>query len=285
MTTGFMSFKQDGNVLYDTSKISYGLLKSGYLSLQTSWPRLRFRSIQLDPNDPASWEEGNDLEPVLGFSVSGAVAPIVFIAGSGSPCGSSTSGGVTTFYFISANTSTKYYYFDTMRDAGPITGMKCYREDGVLTFNSSQRPLNIVGTVSPPPPADIWIPGTSYRPMPYKGGLKSNGSVYPGGPNTLIVRVTVPFGVAEEYAAYVNFTRSIGNGPQDSMTAYLAAMQEGAYGLVGSIGFMFCTAARTTLLPQQRAPTQSYNGFFDIPTDRYPSALVIRTSEYPFPFN
>lgn len=287
MTTGFISYKPDGSVLYDTSKVSYGLLKSGYLSLQTYWPRLDLRSVQLDPSDPANWTESSTTEPVLGFSVTGAVAPIVFITGSGSPCGSSKVGDVTTFFYIAASTSTKFFYFDTMRDTGPVTGMKCYRDDGTLTFNSSQRPLNIVATVVPPEPSPITIPGTTYRGSPYVGSTRFYGPVYPGGPENVINRVRVPLGSAEEFAAYVNFTRTAGLGPLTSPYIYpfLTAVQEGAYGVSGGVEFMFCMSARTTLLPQQRAPAQSANAYFDVPTDRYPVALVIRTSGYPFPYN
>lgn len=284
MSAGFISYKEDGSVLYDTSKVSYGLLKSGYLSIQTSWPRLDLRSMQLDPNDPSSWTESSTTEPVLGFSVNDAVAPIVFITGSGSPCGSSRSGNTTTFYYISANTSTKFYYFDTMRDTGPITGMKCFREDGVLTFNSGQRPLNIVATVAAPAPGPIEI-GDRYRGTPYIGGSRTQGSVYPGGPANTISRVRMPLQAGVEYAAYVNFTRTAGFGSTPNYYPFLVALQEGAYGVVGGIEFMFCTAARSTLLPQQLTPIQSYQMYFDVPTDRYPVALVIKTSGYPFPFN
>lgn len=284
MTTGFISFKQDGSVLYDTSKISYGLLKSGYLALVASWPRLSLRSIQLDPNDPASWAEGVG-EPVYGFSVTGAVAPIVFIAGSGSQCGSSKVGDVTTFYFISATASTKFYCFDTMRDMGLITGFKCWREDGVLTFNSYQRPLNIVGSATAPQPGPIIIDGTNYRGTPYVGGVGSLGPISPGGPPNVISRVFVAISGSDEYAASVNFTRTAGRGPTDGYYQYLVALQEGAYGVAGGVEFMFCFAARTTELPASKAPNLSRNVYFDVPTDRYPVALAIKTSQYPFPFN
>ncbi|MDH0300616.1 MULTISPECIES: hypothetical protein [unclassified Pseudomonas] len=284
MSAGFSSYRQDGSVLYDTSKVSYGLLKSGYLSLVTAWPRLFFRSMQLDPNDPASWYEGT-AEPVYGFSVSGAVAPIVFIAGSGSQCGSSKVGDVTTFYYISATPSTKFYCFDTMRDSGPITGFKVWREDGVLTFNSNQRPLNIAGVATAPEPGPIVVSDTNYRGTPYVGGVGSWGPISPDGPHNIINRVFVPISGSEEYAAYVNFTRTAGKGPTQGYYQYLVALQEGAYGVAGGVEFMFCFAARTTNLPAQRAPVRLGALYFDVPTDRYPVALAIKTSGYPFPFN
>ncbi|MFV3402885.1 hypothetical protein ACNFIC_02870 [Pseudomonas sp. NY15463] len=274
----FIGYKEDQSILFDADKICYGLLKSGYLERITGWRRLRLRSIDLNPGSPSSWAEAGTAEPILGFSVEGAVAPIVFITGSGSPCGSSKVGDVTTFYYISANTNTKFYYFDTMRDSGPINGVKCFREDGVLTFNSSQRPLNIVATVTPPPPrADgRW---------PYQGGVRFIGSIFPGGPVNVINRVGVSLGTSEEYAAYVNFTRTAAVGPVDGSYFFLSAVQEGAYGVVGGVEFMFCIAARSTELDQSRVANEDFNRWRDIPTSRYPKALVIRTRDYPFPYN
>ncbi len=285
MPTLFEAYREDGLLLYDTRKITYGLLKSGYLSAVTNWPRLDLRSAQLDPGDPSSWTESAEADPILGFSVTGAVAPMVFISGRGCACGSSTSGNVTTFYFIAATTQTKFYYFDTMRDNGLITGMKHFREDGVLTFNTSQVPLNIAATATPPAPGPILYPGTTYRGTPYVGATGSIGPATPGGPPNRLIWVRVDLQAGQEYAAYTNFSRTAALGANPQNYPFLTAQQEGAYGVSGGIEFMFCIAARSTKLPQSRTPVQSYQLYIDVPTDRYPVALAIKTSSYPFPFN
>lgn len=280
MSARLLINKEDGNLLIDTEKITYGLLKSGYLELLTMWPRLDLRSGQLDPSSPSSWKESTVRDSVFGFSVSGAVAPIVFISGLGSACGSSKSGDTTTFYFIGATTATKYYYFDTMRNTIFGAGLKCYDEAGVLTFNSLQRPLNIVATVTAPnrPAQYPGLPG--YYTAPYIGASVTNGSISPGAAANVLVRVTVPL-AAGEYAASISFSRSAGMGARDSYYPYLMTIQEGAGGVSGGVQFMFCVAARTTELISNSYP----NGFFNIPVDRYPTALVIRTEDLPFPFN
>lgn len=278
MAAGLQAYKEDGSQLFDTEKITYGLLKSGYLSLQTSWPRLLLKSGQLDPNDGGNWtEDTSRMEPVLGFSVTGAVAPIVFISGDGCPAGSSRSGGTTTFYFVGCSTTTKYYYFDTMRDTLSGAGLKTFREsDGVLTFNSLQYPLNIVAAVQPPAPGTPYTPG--YWTSPYNGGVTTNGALISGAPANIVSRVTVPIS-AGEFAAAITFTRGCGIWGSNYYP-YTVAASEGAGGVSGGVRFMFSVATRTT----QLAGNATANLYFDIPSVR-PTALIIRTENLPFPFN
>lgn len=280
MSAGLKVFKEDGSLLFDTEKIAYGLLKSGYLSLQVSWPRLYMRSAELNPTDPSSWAENSgQSDRILGFSVTGAVAPIVFIAGDGSTCGSSRSGNVTTFYYTGATTSTKFYYFDTMRNDLSGAGLKCFREDGELTFNSLQYPLNIVATVQPPNPGAVIAPGSQYRRTPYLGGTVTNGALIAGSAPNVVARVTVPIG-AGEYAASIPFTRSCGLWGDQGYYPYTSTVQEGAGGVTGGVRFMFCVATRTT----EYIGGATWNLYFNIPSVK-PTALVIRTDDLPFPFN
>ncbi len=273
MAAGLRVYKENGSLLLDTEKITYGLLKSGYLSQLTTWPRLFYRSDNLDPNDPSSYQEGNPRDPVFGFSVNGAVAPIVFITGPGSTSGASKSGDVTSFYYLGADASTKFYYFDTMRNTETGAGLKCFSQGGELTFNSLQYPLNIIASVQAPLPGPT-IPNTSgQRFSPYAGGSVSVSSS-----NGPLAEVLVPIS-GGEFAASITFTRSCGFSG-DRPYPYLCGLQEGAYGVSGGVRFMFRLGGRTTEYLRVGA-----NTFLDLPTDRYPTALVIRTETLPFPFN
>ena len=290
MSAGLKVYKEDKSLLFDTEKITYGLLKSGYLSFQLNWPRLDHRSAQLPPNEGSSFSESSIADPIHGFSVTGAIAPIVFITGSGISCGSSKSGDTTTFYFIGASPSTKFYYFDTMRNNLSGAGLKCYDESGALTFNSLQRPLDIVSVIqAPPPPTPTIWNGIRLYGMPFVGATKQATRFISSGPYYCVARVFISIG-AGEYAASTTFSRSIGQGAMDNMSSpgnpfpagvYMQANMDGAYGAAGGIYFMCCDAARTTMVLSTTA-AQSY---FDIPTDRYPQALVIKTDDLPFPFN
>lgn len=290
MSAGLKVYKENGQLLFDTEKITYGLLKSGYLSFQVNWPRLYHRSAQLPPNEGSSYAESSITDAVHGFSVTGAVAPIVFITGSGISCGSSKSGDTTTFYFIGASPSTKFYYFDTMRNTLNGAGLKCYDESGVLTFNSLQYPLNIVARINaPPPPTPTVINGIAMYGVPFAGATKQATRFISSGPYYCVARIFIAIG-SGEFAASTTFSRSFGQGIMDNMSspgnpfpAYgsMQAHMDGAYGAAGGIYFMACDAARTTMLYS----TTAANSYFDIPTDRYPQALVIKTDNLPFPFN
>ncbi|EKT4528862.1 hypothetical protein QEM33_001418 [Pseudomonas putida] len=290
MSAGLKVYKENGQLLFDTEKITYGLLKSGYLSFQVNWPRLYHRSAQLPPNEGSSYAESSITDAVHGFSVTGAVAPIVFITGSGISCGSSKSGDTTTFYFIGASPSTKFYYFDTMRGTLTGAGLKCYDESGALTFNSLQYPLNIVDTISaPPPPPPMTVNGVTVYGVPFVGATKAATRFINSGPYYCVASVFIAVG-SGEFAASTTFSRSFGQGAMENMSApgspfparsSMQAHMDGAYGAAGGIYFMACDAARTTMLLSNTATTT----YFDIPTDRYPQALVIKTDNLPFPFN
>lgn len=290
MSAGLKVYKEDGSLLFDTEKITYGLLKSGYLSYILNWPRLDHRSIQLPPNEGSSFAESSITDPIHGFSFTGAIAPLVFITGSGISCGSSKSGDTTTFYFIGASPSTKFYYFDTMRDTLNGAGLKCYDESGVLTFNSLQYPLNIVDTISAPaPPTPIVWNGIKLYGVPFAGATKTGTRFISSGPYYCVARLFIAIG-SGEFAVSTTFSRSFGQGVMDNMSApgnpfparvYMQAHMDGAYGATGGIYFMSCDAARTTMV-QSTTAAQSY---FDIPTNRYPQAIVIKTDNLPFPFN
>lgn len=290
MSAGMKLWKEDGSLLFDTEKITYGLLKSGNMAFLLNWPRLDYRSANLPPNAPSSYAESSVVDAIHGFTVEGAIAPIVFIVGTGISCGSSKTGSTTTFYYIGASPSTKYYYFDTMRNSLSGAGLKCYSEDGTLTFNSLQYPLNIVTTVrAPAPPKPLSQPNLVTYSVPFEGASRLATRFINTGVFYCVSRVFIPIG-SGEFATATTFSRSFGQGAMDNMTAggtfparsSQQAHMDGAYGAEGGIYFMSCDAARTTMYWGAQI---TYNAYFDIPTDRYPEALVIRTSNLPFPFN
>ncbi|MBF8746912.1 hypothetical protein [Pseudomonas monteilii] len=291
MPAGLKVYKEDGNLLFDTEKITYGLLKSGYMSLITTWPRLEYRSADLDPSSGSSYAESSFVDGIHGFSVTGAVAPIVFINGRGISCGSSKSGDTTTFYFTGASTATKYFYFDTMRNTLNGAGLKCFSEAGELTFNSLQYPLNIrQGINAPAPPTPTSLNGHLHYTQVFAGASRSGVKFAGSTMYSLVSEVFIPI-AAGNYATNTSFSRSIGQGLMDSEpipgTPFPARGNQqnhfdGAYGASGGIYFMAMEAPRTTMY---WGTPVSYNRFFDIPTDRYPQALVISIDNLPFPFN
>lgn len=281
MAGKFVAYReQDQSLLFDTEKICYGLRKSGYLQLVAYWPMKNLRSAHLDPNNGANWAESSPIEPIYGISLSGWASPMAFLVGDGSPCGEILENGIKTLLFVGASGSTKCFVFDLMSDAGPITGMKCFREsDGRLSFNSSQPPLNIFASIRAPDPGARVASGSDYRYTAYTGGYNSISN--PGRP-VMKSYVDVPLG-GGELAAYINFTRSAAcNGSNSGLGGFEYGCQEGAFGYSGGVRFMFTIAAVTTQTVTGGAP---YNYWRQIPIDRFPTALVVRTSGLPFPFN
>ncbi|MFV2949245.1 hypothetical protein, partial [Pseudomonas japonica] len=176
MAGKFLSYReQDQQLLFDTEFICYGLRKSGYLKFIENWPQKYLRSSQLDPNNGANWSDYADpREPIYGITLGKWSSPIAFLVGDGSPCGEMLIGGEKTLLFVGASASTKAYVFDLMTDEGPITGLKCFRENPwQLTFNSGMPPLNIIASVEAPAPGAIVSPGWDYRYTAYTGGYNS----------------------------------------------------------------------------------------------------------------
>lgn len=285
MTGKFVAYREsDQNILFDTDLICYGLRKSGYLQFVANWSQKYLRSAQLDPNNGANWDDDpSPREPIYGISLSVWRSPIAFIVGDGSPCGEMLVGGVKTLLFVGASASTKAYVFDLMTDDGPITGLKCYKENpSELTFNSGQPPLNIIASVQAPGLGRLVSPNFDYRYEAYAGGYNAmignnGGSTY----YQMKSYVDVPV-AAGELAAAITFTRSAGcNGSFSGAGGFEFGCQEGCGGYSGGVRFMFTVAAATTRAVVGSFP---YNYWRQIPAV-FPQALVIRTSGLPFPFN
>lgn len=293
----FQAYKEDGSILFDTKYITYGLRRSGYLSLVSILPRYEIRSVQLDPNDPSSYYLTAPIDPIFGFSVTGAVAPAVFIEGSGVYIGSSYENGVTTFMFICAGPNTKFFYFDTMRDFPISAGLKTYADDAAnsLTFNSVMVPLDIdySGTF-PPPSAEVpgW-PGTVTSPFVGSTAAWSRPSGMTAYTSYYTMKLYQPVGPGT-YAALTTFSRGYQMGRQDSMGTpveagadrglaftYASSAIDGAFGGPGGFYFMCCDAPRAPM----NFSIYGAGGFINVPRDRLPNALVVRSDTLPFPYS
>lgn len=298
MAAGLKVLKDTGEFFFDTTKISYGLLKSGYLADSgQNWYHLIYRSAQLDPNDRSSWTQSDIYDRVFSFSVSGAVAPIVFINGPGISVGESYANGVTTFLFIHANASTKFFYFDTMRNTLSGPGLKCYDENGTLTFNSLQTPLNIINTLTAPaPPAPTSSGGRLHYTHIYNGATMQ----YENAPSTnywpLVDKIFVPIG-SGNFATSTTFGRSFVMGyfdnfrpfppgwPNNTKVSAYSNQQNGTEGSYGGNGGIYWIAREGPCTTEYWGAPLTYNRYTNLPVDRFPSALVINIDSLPFPFN
>ena len=280
--------KADGSLLFDTNNITYGLVKSGYLAYSSSWTRMFLKSNGLDPNDPASWNksvqviDSTKYDQLWSFTVTNAKSPIVFLVGPGCLSCSTTSGASITYHYTNASASTKFYCFDLMADN--IAGspfLKTFNSAGVLTFNSLQVPLNIVGTYTPPGPTAPT--GTYGVQNAYNGGVsvpRFTTSDWMTQKTDCVFDVALTAGV--EYAAHLPWSRGAGLCDGNGIAgAPYYSVEEGAYGRVGGISFMFGAAAGGTVYT---ATAPRPYGYYQVPSDRIPAALIITTSNLPFPF-
>ncbi len=278
----------NGGLLYDTSNISYGLIKSGYLSLNSNWRRWVLRGINVDPNLASSWKEsGVPGDDQYGFTVINPRSPIVFLVGRGTATGVTVSGNSKSYLYAGASSSTKYYCFDLMGDdvlAGPWLKARD-RESGAITFNSNLYPLNVIASVMAPNPSP---PDMYGRPaFTYVGG-RNERIAFQSTSGSAIVHSVVDINIQPgvEYAAFLPWNRSCGIiDPYTISSGYTTSygMTEGAFGRVGGISFFFAPPGRTT--SQDWTSGSAGYSYHSLPTDRFPAALVIKTAELPFPFN
>lgn len=289
MPSGFQAFTETGQLMFDVNNICYGLIKSGPLVL-TGWVgKWYLRSAHLDPTDPGNYAQENAREPIAGITVNNSISPIVFLDGPGSYVGETISGSNRTINFCGMTNGTKAYVFDLMADRGTRAGMQCFSETGILTYTSEQPALNVIASISAPT-MNPWYMNTSYQyPTAYVNG--SNDIAFPktwgNSPSGAsqyneiqhYAYVDVPAAAGQRTAAYLNWTRS---GFTDQKSSQVGA-QEGAGGDMGRVKFILKPAVGTTSKIGSVSGNESAWGGF--PTDRIPQALVIRTSEYPYPFS
>lgn len=296
MATGFTAQRDDGTPLFDASLICYGLRESGYLVEKTRWTRYYLKSAQLDPSDASNYAETGAVDPLMGFTVTGAIAPIVFINGQGISAGSSFANGETTFYFAGATSTTKFFYFDTMRNEGLSTGFKTFKDDAAntLTFNSAMVPLNIIATHLCPPPSSE-LPGwPGVRTYAISGGTNRNRRYHRAFGSTTAVAACFMessfFAMASgNLAACATFSRNFATGMQDGTPGIGYSPRRGASGagmdgVYGGAGGIYWSTIDATHSPDIINNTYGVTGYWGVPTDRYPLALVINIDNLPFPY-
>lgn len=258
-------YKSNGDLLLESSKLVYGLVKSGNLT------QLMSERLRGEFNGHVSW-----VMPVYGFTVT-AKAPIVFIHGRGVYAWGSTTGDSHTFYFVSANNSTQYYVFDLMRETSGGFGMRTYGPTGDCTFNSDQSPMNVVHNVSPPSPS-TGRGGHPYGPAGRKDFLWGGSRC---------ANWEKPLVAGRKYAAHLPFSRGARHNDLEFFAtngvrigaAYMGI--EGVFGGMGGITFMFCLDLGTYL----NRDLGGYSYWDWVPTDRIPTASVVDVTKLPIPFS
>lgn len=258
---------ENGEVLYDTSKSIFGLIKSGPVEYHGRWRR--YQSIFYDN--------------IYKFTVEGAISPLVFTVGD---CGKpiqSKEGNTYVFYFLGPESfNIKVYCFDVMAPIFSGPALKTRNSAGEFTFNSLQRPLNIIGTNIPPPPSGPWSDKVPVAPL-------SGGSAYVAQyiANPLAGWGAYGYSVALdpniEYAAHIPWARGCFSAfPAGGNQTYMGGMSEGCSGYKGGIRHVFYAAPETSYEPVHSTfPT----GVYSLVYGPRPSCSYINTAEYPYPFN
>lgn len=263
----------------DSNYACVGLVKSGYMQYLTNWQRYARVAI----NNPAMAPTAQS-DALYGFTVK-AISPIVFISGPGNFQSSVRSGDNVTFYYALASSSTKYYVYDRMSDRGAGTKLRLRDENGNVTFDSEQIPLEIVATANPPPLSGY--SGTLQGIGPYQGGTKEAISDVPP---TSATRVSVYIG-SGNYAAHLPWNRAASSTINNANTGSHAC-SEGVYGNGNFCTFIISTDAGAPSnqyyqLPANEVPVGLAIPpvIFLIPVDRVPQASLVDITNLPFPFD
>lgn len=277
----------NSNLLFDTRYVTYGLVSSGYLTLKVYWARRSYKGGNTNPAFGYNWTDTYAMaEPTTyndvlhGFKLNNAKSPIAFITGGGSlNTITRNSDGSSTFWYTGASESTKFYCFDLMGDnitGGPF--LKTRNESNVITFNSLQPPLNIYTTVTAP----IGQPNASRTINPYIGGYGTVVDQMNQRQGTYRYQVDLPLS-AGEYAAHCTFSRGCTVETSIDFRGYTHGMVEGAYGRTNGFSFVFNVAGGTPYNLNNPPPIQTT--FDNLPIGRRPTAIIIDTRPYPFPYN
>jgi hypothetical protein len=296
--SNLLVYKDTGELLFDTNLISYGLIKSGYMVYLESWIRREYLNNNQDPNNGANWSpvqvkyDPTYTDTLHGFTVWGWISPICFITGPGCLNGTRINGdGSMTFLYSNAGTSTKFFCFDLMADnLGGSTFLKTWDTTGRITFNSLQPPLNVVAAYQAPGPGSVDQFGR-YKETYAGGYTQSEPELGPASPwrrKRATSRVDIGLS-AVEYAVYLPWSRSVIFNDFNDFNGFFNASQyggqEGAYGRFGGISFLFGASAGTTSGGLNTSGYSAGISFSNLPTDRYPVALIIHTDNLIFPYN
>lgn len=276
MKTALIARGESGNVLYDTSKSIYGLIKSGPVTYHGRWMRLR----------PSGGGYPSYQDSIYKFEVEGGVSPILFVYGDCGKPYQSKEGTKQVFYFAGPIGELKIYCFDIMRPIFSGPALKTRAEDGRFTFNSLQWPLNVIGASTPPPPEGVG--GDSIRPF---AGGRSGILQYPtmgsGIAGSMYARVKINLNASKKYAAHIPWSRGVewvypfetGGGHVDN---FRGSGEEGCSGTDGGVNHLIWTAPETTF---GSVHTTTPVRFFNMAWDRLPRCPYIDIAEYPYPFD
>lgn len=287
--TSLLVKKESGELLFDTSLICYGLVKSAYLLAGETWQRKTIRSVTNDPDQGSSYNESlRTGDQMFTISVPNARSPVVFLVGKGALQGTSLNGTTLTFHFSGASGATKAYVYDLMADNMPGSPyLKTRNINGEITFNSLQPPMNVAAAVQAPQPGaqDQW----GRRPQPYAGGAWQRIR-----PQTAAVdfqadfTLNVPLDAGQEYAAFLPWARGANGILAPDLTGVnvkVAGFSEGCFGYTGGITFIFTIAGATAMQDPSTNQLTIPGSLIALPVDRFPIALCIKTAGLPFPYN
>lgn len=276
--------KENGELLFSSEKITFGLVKSGFMQLNRMDGYYFPKGVNVDPNQKSSYNYVANRYAVHGFTVENASCPIVFIVGRGCLVGTSRNGSTVTFYYNSASTATKFFCFDLMRDTpglGPY--LKTWTDGGVCTFNSLMRPLNVFAAVTAPGPPQPFSDMTythAYNGGRYEVIAPGDGNQAPN--KGCFFDVEIGGGELAAFLPWSRTARILDGDTSGSGGGTYYGEVEGAYGRQGGITFMF---GATTEGTYSKGTAIVGNRYSNLPVDRFPNALVIQTSNLPFPYN
>ncbi|BCD88071.1 hypothetical protein PSm6_44780 [Pseudomonas solani] len=276
MTAKLLTYLPSGALQMDSSRVTFGLRKSGNLVFAYRDYKLIQRSIGGDVWIP--WTQYDDVYSCT-FE---AVAPVLFLHGPGARAYMTRNGNQWTFYFAGASVETRFYMFDFMIDTGTGPALITRTPEGAVTFNSRQWPMNVVANVVPavpPPPIGNPTPPWGRNYPAYTGGtfevLAAQSSTF----EWIVSRWHYQMTPGRLYAASLQWSRGamMVGGEYTYNRAWNVI--EGAYGNVGSMSFWF-----TTLPGTKFGYEYVTERFYNVPT-RLPAAQVIDVTDLPFPYD
>ncbi|MFJ3121032.1 hypothetical protein ACIPI6_31395 [Pseudomonas protegens] len=258
--------EEDGEVLIDSNFISYGLVKSGLVKKIGQW-NVPYR----DGDGP--WPDYSYMMDMWEARVRGVI-PVLFMHGRAILI-SINKGALNdewVYIFAGCTPETRFYAYDYMREANdqPVR-FRLWDEEGNISFNSKQWPLNVFDTVQ--------LPGNSQSNSfsPYDGG-NSDGTYVKRYSNERL------------YAGYIPFNRSAECGCVNNSEViqahaeYLITCIEGGWGIKGAgvAGFH----SDPNVYPFNDAISTGRLDFWQrVYLAAIPKLVVVDVTDLPFPFD
>lgn len=262
----FRTWDEAGKNLVDSDFITYGLIRCGSMAKITD----AYRNNGVLPY----------YDEVYGFTITGAISPIIFIAGRGVFQQVVRSGNSLTYWYAHASTSTRFYVFDQMRDlgAGPAK-LRLWDIASVCTLDSMMPFMDINGKVIPPDPV---LDSAGYG-RGYAGATTISGSANGPNPdhgNATILMDLYAVPVGGDCAVNLTWSRYVSHS--DKFGFYRFSALEGAYGEGANVVFIMATEAGCVVNDNVLTTP---NTFFDIARPRKPTAMYIDATTLPFPYS